>query len=396
MPTKDRVIVHVDMDAFFASIEERDNPAYRGKPIIVGADPKGGRGRGVVSTCSYAARKFGIHSAMPISTAYRRCSGAVFLPVDYEKYSRVSAQILYILEGFTPDIEQVSIDEAFLDMSDTYQRHGSPYEACSTIKRRIKEETGLSASVGVAPTKMAAKIASGLCKPDGLLEVTEDKLLDFLRVLDVDLLWGVGKKTKDTLNEMGIYTIGDLEKRSKEELTGVFGKSGVWLWEASRGIDEGEVTPEHDIKSISNETTFLKDTNDAGKIERELARLSEMVSDRLRDGGFKCRTLTLKIRLEGFRTYTRAVTVAEPTNFSEDLIKTVRNLFRKFELKGNKVRLVGVRSSNLSGAHEEPLFKTKADERKEEIHRAVDRIRKKFGKDCILRAASVEKDTSSG
>jgi nucleotidyltransferase/DNA polymerase involved in DNA repair len=378
------------MDAFFASIEQRDNPQYRGKPVVVGSDPKAGKGRGVVSTCSYEAREFAIHSAMPISIAYRKCPQAIFLPVDYGKYSRVSEQIINIFNDFSPLVEQVSIDEAFLDLSDTYKRYGSAYATCLAIKERIKKEIGLTASVGLAPTKMAAKIASGLGKPDGLVEVKEDKLLDFLWPLDVGLLWGVGKKTRDALNQMGIYKIKDLAERNKLELCAIFGKNGAWFWEMSRGIDESEVVSEHEAKSISNETTFDQDVRDKTKIEKELAWLCELVSDRLRQEGFKCRTLTLKIRLEGFQTYTRAQTLAEPTNFPEVLIKEIRRLFENFEIKNKKVRLVGVRASKLSDADEEFLFKTKGEEKKEEVNKAVDRIRRKFGRQVILRATSVE------
>ena len=387
---KPRFIVHVDMDAFFASIEQRDNPQHRGKPVIVGSDPKAGKGRGVVSTCSYEAREFGIHSAMPISIAYRKCPQAIFLPVDYGKYSRVSEQMINIFNDFSPLVEQVSIDEAFLDLSDTYKRYGSAYQTCLAIKERIKKEIGLTASVGLAPTKMAAKIASGLGKPDGLVEVKAEKLLDFLWPLDVSLLWGVGEKTRNVLNQMGIYKIKDLAEKSKLELCSIFGKNGAWFWEMSQGIDASEVVSEHEAKSISNETTFDQDIRDKTKIEKELAWLCELVADRLRQEGFKCRTVSLKIRLEGFQTYTRAQTLAEPTNFPEVLIKEIRRLFENFQIKDKKVRLVGVRASKLSDAQEEFLFKTKGEEKKEKVNKAVDRIRRKFGRQVILRATSVE------
>lgn len=384
---KNRYIAHVDMDAFFASIEQRDNPVYRGKPVIVGADPKAGMGRGVVSTCSYEARKLGIHSAMPISIAYRRCPQAIFLAVDYEKYSRVSGQILGILESFSSRIEQVSIDEAFLDISDSCKPFGSPRDVCVAIKDKIKKETGLTASVGLAPTKMAAKIASGLQKPDGLVEVKKEELLSFLRPLDVDLLWGVGKKTKAVLNDMGIFKIGDMAERTEAELVSIFGRNGRWFWEVSHGIDESEVITEREVKSISNEITFERDTLDAGKIEKELGRLCEAVSGRLRKESFKCRTVTLKIRLEGFQTYTRSRTLTNPTNFSDELIDMIRQLYENFEIKDKKVRLLGVRASNLC-LDEETLFKSKGEIKKENIHKAVDKIRKKFGNASICRAVS--------
>ncbi|MGD0336023.1 MAG: DNA polymerase IV [Candidatus Omnitrophota bacterium] len=385
---KERYIVHVDMDAFFASVEQRDNPTYLGKPVIVGSDPKSGHGRGVVSTCSYEARKWGVHSAMPISIAYRQCPSAIFLPVDMEKYSRVSSQIFEILGYFTPCVEQVSIDEAFLDMSDTYSLFGSPLDACRAIKDRIKKEAGLTASVGLAPTKMAAKIASGLSKPDGLLEVKKEKVLSFLHPLDVEKLWGVGKKTKTLLNGFGIITIGDLAKRSRKELKGLLGKNGEWLWEMSQGIDTSEVSTEREVKSISNEITFEKDTADTKLILAELSYLCEQVSDRLRAESFKCRTVTLKIRFENFETHTRSLTLDEQTNFAEALIKTVRELFSEFSAAERKVRLVGVRASNLYCADEISLFPDKNDARKEKLSKTVAIIRSKFGSDSILRASS--------
>lgn len=392
---KNRYIVHVDMDAFFASIEQKDNPRYRGEPVIVGADPKAGKGRGVVSTCSYEARRFGIHSAMPISIAYRKCPSAIFLPVDMEKYSRVSEQIFNILKEFSPLVEEASIDEAFLDISETYKLFGIPYDTCVAIKERIKKVTGLTASIGLAPTKMAAKIASGLNKPDGLVEVKKEKLLEFLRPLDVDKIWGVGKKTKAVLNEMGIRRIGDLAKRSKKELLSAFGKSGEWFWEMAQGIDEGEVETSREVKSVSNEITFEKDTWDKNLIRSEFAWLSEEVSGRLREANLKCQTVTLKIRLQGFKTYTRSITIAEPTNFSEVLISKIRQLYEGFEIKEQKVRLIGVRASKLSCADEKDLFRSNQDTRREKVHKAVEKIRQKFGCASIYRASS-KKNTSFG
>lgn len=385
---EERYIVHIDMDAFFASIEQRDNPQYIGKPVIVGAPPKGGKGRGVVSTCSYEARKFGIHSAMPISIAYRKCPEAIFLPVDIEKYSRVSQTVFNSLTKFTPFVEKVSIDEAFLDISQTYKLFGTPHDVCVAIKTHIKKETGLTASAGLAPTKMAAKIASGLKKPDGLVEVEKEKLFNFLQPLDVDVLWGVGKKTKAILNQMGIWTISGIAKRSREELINAFGKNGEWFWEMSHGIDDSEVETEREIKSISNETTFERDTRNKELMMRELSNLCEEVSTRLREENFKCRTITLKIRLEGFQTHTRSVTIEEPTNFSEVLISRIRNLFEDLEINDRKIRLVGVKASNLSSANEKNLFIDKEDIKREEVHKAMDKIRKKFGGESILRASS--------
>ncbi len=383
-----RFIVHVDMDAFFASVEQRDNPQYRGKPVVIGAPPQGGKGRGVVSTCSYEARKFGVRSAMPISIAYQKCPHAIFLGVDMEKYAQVSGEIFFILSYFSPLIEGVSIDEAFLDISDTYKLWGTSYNTCLEIKKRIKEETGLTVSVGLAPTKMAAKIASDLKKPDGLVEVKKDSLVDFLLPLDVSRIWGIGPKTQEILRDAGINSIGDLAKRGKDALVTLFGKNGISYWEMAQGIDESEVSPYGEAKSISSETTFAEDTNSEKAIERELINLCEEVSYRLRHEGFKCRNITLKIRLEGFKTYTRSVTILDPANLFDVIYKEVKRLYNNFDRQKKKVRLLGVKASGFNIKEEQyDLFKTDGEKKKEKVHIAVDKIRQKFGSSSIYRGS---------
>ncbi|MFC1576102.1 DNA polymerase IV [Candidatus Omnitrophota bacterium] len=386
---KERLIVHVDMDAFFAAIEQRDHPKFRGKPVIIGADPKGGKGRGVVSTSSYEARKFGIHSAMPISEAYRKCPGGIFLPVDMEKYARESRRIHNILYSFTPEMEPISIDEAFLDITGSYQLFGTPQETCMLIKSKIKKETGLTASVGLAPVKMAAKIASDLEKPDGFVEVTGSNLLEFLWGLDIRKMWGLGEKSEKIFRSMGINTIGDLARKDSRTLEEVFGKNGVHFWELANGRDPRPVETETETKSVSNELTFGKDTDDDRKLESALMTLSEKVSGRLRHDGLKGRTITLKIRLTGFKTYTRAVTVEKCTNFADVLYKEVKRLYNVFDKRGKKVRLIGVKVSNLSTAgFRDSLFGETKDEKQEQIHKAVDRIKDKYGDDSIHRATT--------
>ena len=384
-----RYIAHVDMDAFFAAIEQRDNPVYRGKPVVVGADPKGGKGRGVVSTCSYEARRFGIHSAMPISIAYLKCPEGVFLPVDMEKYAGVSREIYRILYDFTPDIEPVSIDEAFLDISGSHHLFGDPLKTCQLIKEHVKSRTGLTASVGLAPTKMAAKIASDLKKPDGLVEVCEEKLLDFLWPLDIRKIWGLGEKSEEALREAGINTIGDIAKKDVSELISLFGKNGEEFWRLANGIDEREIETDIEAKSISNETTFEQDTFDKDLIASELLGLSEEVSDRLRHEGFKARTITLKIRLEGFKTYTRSTTFIEATNFVDVIYGEIKRLFVNFDRGAKKVRLVGVKASNLLPAGlAQDLFRERLDEKRENVSNAVDRIKDRFGSAAIFRAGA--------
>lgn len=383
------------MDAFFASIEQRDNPSYKGKPVIVGADPKKGVGRGVVSTCSYEARKFGIYSSLPISTAYRLCPQAVFLPVNMEKYIGVSRQIHGILNTFTPLIEPVSIDEAFLDITGSFHLFGGAAATCRLIKEKIKKETGLNSSLGLAPTKMAAKIASDMCKPDGLLEVTAEKLLDFLWALPVEKISGLGKKSKELLNERGIRTIKDLAKQKKEYLVSVFGVMGQHFWLLANGIDESEIVAEREAKSISNEATFEKDTADKALLDRMLLRLSEEVSSRLRLEKLKARTITLKIRLSGFKTYTRAFTIQKATNFVDDIYKTANRIYDDFFSSQNnkviKIRLIGVKASNLIPQEEkDSLFDDNIDNKKENMHKAVEVIRGKFGGKGIFRAADID------
>ena len=377
-------ILHVDMDAFFAAIEQRDNPALKDKPVIIGADPKKGKGRGVVSTCSYEARKFGIHSAMPISIAYQKCPQAVFLPVDMNKYHRVSEEIYQIFYNFTPKVEPISIDEAFLDITGSFHLFGCAKKTCQKLKQQINKKTQLTASVGCAPTKMAAKIASDLDKPDGLVMVSEDKLVEFFHPLAIEKIWGLGKKSSAILKQKGINTIGDLARKDPKEIIETFGANGRHWWELANGIDQREVETNHELKSISNEITFERDTQDQELIQDALVSLCEKVSRRLRSHDLKAKTITLKIRLTGFKTYTRALTLLSATNFVDTIYKTIKKLFLEFKLGERKVRLLGVKTSNfIDSKTKDSLFE---DKKKERIHQAVDSIRSKFGQAAIGRA----------
>lgn len=382
----ERRIVHVDMDAFFAAIEQRDNPALKGRPVIVGADPKGGRGRGVVSTCSYEARRFGVRSAMPISEAWRRCPQGVYLPPDFRRYEEASRKILAVFCEFTPDIEPVSIDEAFLDITRSAHLFGGPLETCRRLKARVKEQTGLSCSVGLAPTKMAAKIASDLEKPDGLVEVREAGLRAFLGPLDISKLWGLGPKTAEILRARGVHTVGELAAAGAEQLSGL-GAHGPVLKALALGEDPREVREEEGVKSVGNEITFEADTADAREIKESLVALSDKVSSRLREAGLKGRTVTLKIRLEGFETFTRAKTLPLSTNYADQICREALALYAAFDRGRKKVRLLGVKLSGLMPAGEkESLFEGEGDARREKAHQAIDAIRKKFGGAAIYRA----------
>ncbi len=384
-----KFVVHVDMDAFFASVETRDDPSLRSKPVIVGSDPKGGKGRGVVSACSYEARKFGIHSAMPISTAYRKCPQGVFLPVDMEKYSAASDEIYRILYSFTPDIEPVGIDEAFLDITGSYHLFGTPIDTCKLIKSRIKELTGLTASIGLAPSKIAAKIASDLRKPDGLVEVPPGGLAEFLRPLEVRKLWGLGPKAEEALKTIGVNTIGDLAGRPLEHIKEAIGSSADTFWNMANGRDDSELVFDREAKSISNEFTFDSDTSDQNIISGAIMGLSEKVAGRLRKGSLKAKTVTLKIRLTGFKTYTRSATASGHTNITDSLYNAAKELYNEFRFK--KIRLVGIKVSGLSASEcEKDMFAEYSDKKFKDIDSSVDKIRSKYGDHSICRASVIK------
>lgn len=385
---KERYIVHADMDAFFASVEQRDQPAYRGKPVIVGSDPKEGKGRGVVAACSYEARKFGIHSAMPISAAYQKCPDAVFLTPDMEKYSIASRKILEVFETFTPDIEPISIDEAFLDITGSWHLFGSPEETCRLIKLAVKEKTGLTVSLGMAENKTVAKIASDIGKPDGFISVAPENTLKFLHVLSVKKLWGVGEKTAEELKKMNILTIGDIARCPAEKLYKVFGENGLHARDLANGIDPRPVHAPCDALSISNEFTFDKDTTDKTAIMDSLMFLSEKVSRRLRKSALKGKTISLKIRFSDFKTYTRSLTAYPPTDMDREIYKKVLSLMDEFLKEKRAVRLLGVKASNFESSNEvNDLFQGSScpEKKRENIRKAFDRILDKYGDGAIRR-----------
>jgi DNA polymerase IV len=334
-----RQILHIDMDAFFAAVEQKRHPELKGKPVVIGGsgDPTK---RGVVSTASYVARKYGIHSALPLRTAYKLCPEAVFLPVDYEEYSRVSETIKDILREISPVMEDVGIDEAFLDISEIPK---TPEEIAQEIKERINIETGLTCSIGIAPNKLLAKIASDMQKPDGLTIIKEHDIQGRIWPLPVRKLWGVGPKTEESLKQIGITTIGELASIPVDRLIEMYGESyGNYLHEASRGIDESPLVTYWEPKSVSRETTFQKDTNNWQTIAKTIAELTKEVVDDIREKGYKSKTVTLKVRFSDFKTYTRAMTLQEPTDSLEYIRKAAFQCLGRIELK-MKVRLIGVR-----------------------------------------------------
>jgi DNA polymerase-4 len=338
-----RRILHIDMDAFFSAVEQKRRPELVGKPVVVGGEGDPTK-RGVVSTASYEARKFGIHSAMPLRTAYRLCPDAVFLPVDYEEYSRVSEEVKAILREFGSDIEDVGIDEAFLDISSINK---SAEEIAEEIRKRIKDKTGLTCSIGIAPNKLLAKIASDIQKPEGLTILTEDDIRSRIWPLSVRKLWGVGPKTEASLKEKGVQTIGDLASLSLDRLIEEFGQSyGNYLYEASKGIDESPLVTHWEPKSISRETTFQRDADNWQFIAKTLADLTREVVTGMKEEGYQGRTVTVKIRFNDFKTYTRAKTLSRHTDSEEETRKAAFDCLGRIELK-KRVRLIGVRIGNL-------------------------------------------------
>lgn len=381
---KHRAILHVDMDAFYASVEQRDRPELRGKPVIVGADP---RGRGVVSAASYEARRYGVHSAMPIGRAYRRCPHGAFLPVDMAKYARVSAEIMAILGEFTPLVEPLSLDEAFLDVTGSQELFGPALEIARRIKARVHAEVGLTASAGVAPNKFLAKIASDLRKPDGLVEVRPDEEASFLRDLPISRLWGVGPKAEAALAALGVRTIGQLAGLPRATLVGRFGRTGEHLLELAHGRDDRPVVPWDDPKSIGAEETFDRDTTDLGRLRATLLAQADRVAAELRAQGLRGRTVTLKVRFADFRTLTRGDTTTAPTADGGEIFRRAWQALARLE-RPLPVRLVGLSVSGLSGdgdPRQLPLFA--GDDRPERVGRIADELRARFGPDAVRRAS---------
>ncbi|MBA2255471.1 MAG: DNA polymerase IV [Chloroflexi bacterium] len=380
-------ILHVDLDAFFAAVEQRDRPELRGRPVIVGGG--GPNDRGVVSAASYEARAFGVRSAMPLRTAGALCPQGVFVPVDGAKYGRVSHDVMVILRRFTPRVEQISIDEAFLDVAGSEALFGTAEMIARRIKDAISGELDLTASVGVARTRLVAKIASELRKPDGLVVVPAGTEEAFLAPLPIFRLWGVGAKTRVVLAEYGVETIGELAALPEDLLRRRFGVHGPLLLARARGVDPTPVGDGEAAKSVSHEHTFDLDTNDWETIERTLLGLSEGVSGRLRRGGVKAGTIAIKLRDSDFVTITRQRTLDRPTDLTDRIWRVAVALARP-EARGIHVRLIGVAASHLTEREQLSLFGGD-DERLRRAVEAADRIRERFGPRAITRARLVRR-----
>lgn len=382
-----RTILHVDLDAFFAAVEQRDRPELLGQPVIVGGDPTG---RGVVSAASYEARRFGVRSAMSLSEALRRCPGGIFLPVDGRRYQQASRDVMEVLRRYTPAVEPVSIDEAFLDVSGSRALFGDGQAIGAAIKLTVREEVGLTVSVGVATNKLVAKIASDLRKPDGLVVVAPGNEAAFLEPLPIARLWGVGEKTAAVLAEYGVRTIGDLAALPPDVLVRRFGKHGASLAERARGVDPDPVHEGDPAKSVGHEHTFDRDTVDSETIERTLLAMADGVAGRLRSAQVRASTIAVKIRDDAFRTVTRQRTLAEPTDLTEPIFRAALELARP-EVRGKRIRLLGVTASNLGDRQQLALFSTD-DPRHRRAIEAADLVRRRFGDRAVTRGRLVGAD----
>ena len=391
LKTRQRSIIHLDMDAFYPAVEALDKPELKGKPVIVG----GNRERGVVSSASYEARRFGVHSAQPIRTAIRLCPDGIFMPVRMSRYKEVSRQVFEIFRCFTPLVEPLSIDEAFLDLTGTERLMGQTRETAREIKETVLKKTGLTVSAGVASSKFVAKIASDIDKPDGLTVVPHHRVREFLDPLPVKKMWGVGKTTQRALDRLDVKTFKDLRQIPVEILEKNFGKHGSAMHLLSMGIDERAVEPEREAKSIGHEQTFMKDILNPDQARKEILSLSNRVALRMRQTEVRGSTVSLKVKYSDFKQITRAATLPEPTDDGMEIYATSCQLLEKTAVGKRPTRLLGVSLLNLSSRGEEKqlfLFDQDKDRRKrKDLNTALDSICDKFGEKSIRPATLIPK-----
>jgi DNA polymerase-4 len=385
-------ILHVDMDAFFVSVELLERPELRGKPVVVGGRPDQ---RGVVTAASYEARKYGVHSAMPLRTAGRLCPHAVFLDGHHEKYGEWSDRVATILAKFSPIVEMVSIDEAYLDLAGTERLHGPPLAAADNLLRTITKSTGLPCSAGLATTRLVAKVASDQAKPRGLVWVAPGQEARFLAPLAVRKIPGIGEVTERALRALSIETVDQLAAIPQDKLEKVFGQWGDALYRKARGGDSYEFVIDAEPKSISHNHTFGEDTNDTDALHALLSHLSQKACKRLREAGLATRTLTLTIRYAGFDTHTRAKTLSEPTRLDADIFRVFQMLFAEHRDMKRKIRLLGVSLSGLThGGEQLDLLEAERRERLEKLTRATDKLRDRFGFGKVQFGGSLRADGS--
>jgi DNA polymerase-4 len=381
---REKQIIHLDMDAFYPSVEVLDNPALKGRAVIVG----GSKERGVVSSASYEARKYGVHSAQPMAMAMRLCPNGIFLPSRMSRYKEVSDQVFDIFHHFTPLVEPVSIDEAFLDVTGSERLFGSPLEVAKKIKQRVVKEIGLTVSAGIAPSKFVAKIASDMDKPDGLTVVLPGKVREFLDPLSIDKMWGVGKVTQKTLTRLNVHTFRDLRLMPVEALEKEFGKHGYMMHQLSMGIDERDVVPHHDAKSIGHEQTFSKDIMDLEVAKKELLGLANSVAYRMRRHNVEGRTISLKVKYSDFVQITRSTTLSKSSDDGLEIFSKACKLLESTAVGKRAVRLLGISMSQLvflGAGNQLDLFDEKKESRKrKDLHKALDSLYEKHGKKSIL------------
>ncbi|MDP1851470.1 MAG: DNA polymerase IV [Candidatus Planktophila sp.] len=379
-------ILHVDMDAFFASVAERDNPELKGKAVVIGMGA-----RGVVSAANYEARKFGIHAAMPVGRARRLAPHAIFLPVDMKRYQEVSSHVMNIFESFTPWVEPISLDEAFLDVSGVERLIGSPREIATLIRAKVEAQEGITCSVGIAPSKFIAKLASQNCKPNGVLEITADRILTFLHPLPIQAMWGVGEKTAQTLERLGLRTIEDIANLPRATLIRALGQaSGASLYELAWGRDYRDVTPHDAEKSISAAETFARDLDSPAEILTEFLRLTERASAKLRDKELFTKTISIKVRFADFSTINRSKTLALPINGTHEIYEVVKALYEALKIDRARLRLVGVSLENLSGRAPEQLVLGARESGWRQADGAIDRARARFGAGSVRPARLIK------
>jgi DNA polymerase-4 len=393
MPQFVKTIFHVDMDAFFVSVEELSDPSLKGRAVVVGGQRDE---RGVVSAASYEARKFGVHSAMPLRTAAKLCPHAIFVDGHPERYRECSEKVYEVLNSFSPQVEMASIDEAYLDMTGTERLHGPSLRAAHSLHDKMKDVTQLNCSIGIGTSRLIAKVSSAQAKPNGILWIMPGQEAKFLAPLDVRDIPGVGKVMEQNLHQLGVYRVGNLAALQENVLEEHFGKWGMALAGKARGEDAGgwfdsEVGADTDAKSISHEHTYNDDTADIEQLESTLMRLSEMVGRRLRENGMHARTIQLKLRYQDFSTITRAHSLAEPTQLDTEIFEQVRTLFRNNWRKAAKVRLLGVHVSGFEGhSGQIELLDSTLHERWNKALTTADRLRDKFGESSISLAAGMK------
>jgi DNA polymerase IV len=380
-----RRIIHLDMDAFYASVEQGDRPELRGKPVIVG----GTIARGVVCACSYEARRYGIHSAMPMARAVRLCPQGIVLPVRMSRYRAVSEKVFAIFARYTDRLEPLSLDEAFLDVTGCERLFGVPKDIATTIRQEVRRETGLAVSAGIAPNKFLAKLATDRAKPDGLLEVMEEDVAAFLSPLPVGAVWGVGKKTAARLEGLGVRTIGELQRVDHDRLVKLFGAAGHQLYHLARGNDERPVEEESRLRSIGHEETFHQDLWSVEEMHLALLELAERVSHRLRSHDLVGRCIVLKVKFGDFVTVTRNRTCAEGINTTQAVCRAATELLENTEAGQRPVRLLGIAVSQLQERRtgQTELFGNEERLRNESLDRAMDKVREKFGDDGLCRGS---------